>query len=341
MIKFYNQKLYFYKVYLPSTFVKVNIIHLKKMNGMFLTKFKLLMLVGSLTLILAACGDDTSPKDTSQKTDTIDAGSITISVDESFKPVMDQQIKIFDSSFPNTQINVLYKPQEDCFVDLMNDSVRMVVAARDLTEEEKKYYKTNNIYVRSLAIAEDAIGVIINNAAQDSLMDKGILQSILKDNFIRKYNVVFDNAKSGIVRYIKDSLLLGAPFPANAYAVNNTDSVIDYVSKNKNAIGFVGVSHLYDPASTSNVGEFKNIIRVVQMKDSITNDFFKPYQAYIVLNQYPLKRQIFFHLRENYRGLGTGFANFLGKDRGQLIFRIAYLRPLLVPIVLREAVITE
>ena len=302
-----------------------------------------------IALTLSFCGlmglvscDDTSNQTEKKKIeDTIDSGTIKVGIDETFKPVMDQQIKIFDSSFPNAHINVAYKPQEALFDDLLNDSVRMIVATRDLTEEEKKYYKAKSIYVRSLAIAEDAIGVIVNNQSIDTFMDVGILKSIINDQFVRKYNIVFDNPSSGIARYIKDSLLLGAPFPDNSYAVTTTDSVIAYVSKNKNAIGFVGVSHLYDPDEPSNVGVFKKNIRVVSMKDSITNTFNQPYQAYIVLDQYPLKRQIYFHLRESYRGLGTGFANFLSRDRGQLLFRTAYLRPLLVPIILRDVNIKE
>lgn len=281
---------------------------------------------------------DTSKKDTS---DTVTSGQINIAIDETLLPVMDQQLKVFDSSYPEAHINAFYKPQELTFMDLMNDSVRMIIAARDLSEKEKAYYKTNNIYVRSLEIAKDGVGVIINNAAQDSLMDVDILKSIINGQYARNYDVVFDNEKSGIVRYMIDSLLDGKGLPEKVYAVNNTDSVINYVQQNKNAIGFVGVSHLYDPNDSTNVGHFIKNVRVVALKDDSTNSFNKPYQAYIALNQYPLSRTIFFHLRESHRGLGTGFANFIAQDRGQLIFRTSKLVPLRVPLIVRDAVIKE
>ena len=57
------------------------------------------------------------------------------------------------------------------------------------------------------------------------------------------------------------------------------------------------------------------------------NTFVKPYQANIMLKRYPLVRGLYYILKENYNGLGSGFANFLNYEKGQLIFRRAYLWP--------------
>jgi phosphate transport system substrate-binding protein len=64
---------------------------------------------------------------------------------------------------------------------------------------------------------------------------------------------------------------------------------------------------------------------------------YKPYQAYIATNWYPLTRNLYYIHRETYPGLGTGFANFISRDRGQLIFKQARLFPLRSNIILREA----
>jgi phosphate transport system substrate-binding protein len=47
--------------------------------------------------------------------------------------------------------------------------------------------------------------------------------------------------------------------------------------------------------------------------------YFKPYQAYIAFRSYPLTRTVYFVLRQPYFGLGTGFANFLGGNKGHMI----------------------
>src|SRR5579863_9487553 len=61
-------------------------------------------------------------------------GTINISVDESFKPVIDSQIKVFESSFPNAKIIVHYKSEADCFRDLAKDSTRMIIVTRGLNK---------------------------------------------------------------------------------------------------------------------------------------------------------------------------------------------------------------
>jgi len=61
--------------------------------------------VVSFVFFTMACSNDT--KITSEDSPT--AGTIHISVDESFKPVIEEQIKVHHSSFPNTIIEVSYK----------------------------------------------------------------------------------------------------------------------------------------------------------------------------------------------------------------------------------------
>ena len=67
---------------------------------------------------------------TSAKTELIDSpseGRIRISVEESFKPFIEQELKVFALSFPNANIEVAYKSEIDCFKDLASDSTRMII----------------------------------------------------------------------------------------------------------------------------------------------------------------------------------------------------------------------
>jgi phosphate transport system substrate-binding protein len=55
--------------------------------------------------------------------------------------------------------------------------------------------------------------------------------------------------------------------------------------------------------------------------------YVKPYQANIALGRYPLPRTLNYIMKENYQGIGRGFVNFMINERGQLIFKRAYLLP--------------
>jgi len=296
----------------------------------------------SAALILNSCGSGDSkeigPKETTSK------GNINISVDETFMPVMTQQLAVFDSSYPDAHIKAVYTNEKQCFEDLFKNNARLIIVSRDVTANEKAAFDQNNVKLRTLGVAKDAVAVIVHPGATDTIMTMGQLKQILIGKFARKYTVVFDNTQSSTVRYIVDSLIPGQQLSSNTFAVKNNDSLIAYVSKNENAIGFVGVTHVYDPESAKPEGEFLKQVKVVALKDendTTVNDFYQPYQAYIALKKYPLTRTIYFITRDNWSGLGVGFANFLSGDVGQLIFNKARLMPLRVPLNIREAEIKQ
>lgn len=290
--------------------------------------------LAAAAILLAACGSDTRQDKTEETTTT---GAITISVDESLRPVMEQQVKVFDSSFPGAELTINYKPETQCFKDLQTDRARLIVTTRDLTAEEQAYFAQQGITIRALDVARSGIALVTHPKAADSILTIGQLKEILKGTFARRYTLVFDNKQSGTVRYMLDSLIPGHELSKQSFDAQNNDSVIAYVSRNEQALGFVGVPHIYDPQDESGIGSFKKNIRVIQLKNDSTGDFYQPYQAYLANQEYPLTQTIYFILKQQGQGLGTGFANFLSQERGQLIFFKFRLAPTRVPLVLREA----
>nr|WP_262915446.1 substrate-binding domain-containing protein [Niabella ginsengisoli] len=103
--------------------------------------------------------------------DTPMRGTITISADETFKPIVDELIRVYESNNYGTKINVQYKPEADCVKDLWNDSIRMVISTIVLTNPEKAAITDSlKVTVNQLAVARDAIAVIVNPASPDSLL---------------------------------------------------------------------------------------------------------------------------------------------------------------------------
>jgi phosphate transport system substrate-binding protein len=296
-------------------------------------KIRNILLTAAALVFIASCGDEAKGP-----TDTLTSGNISISVDETFKPIIEEELKVFDSSFPEANIKTTYKPEAECIKDFLNDTTRLILVTRDLSTEEKNFLAEKKIVPTSLAVAKDAVAIILNNGASDSLFSIGQIKSILTGKFERKYTVVFDNQGSSTLRYIQDSLLKGAELGANVFGAKGNDSVIDYVSKNPEAIGFVGVSYVSDYSDPEGLA-FISKVRVASIFNDKLGKTYKPYQAYIAPNWYPLTRKLFYINKETYPGLGTGFANFLAKDRGQLIFKQARLFPLRSDVIFREATV--
>ncbi|MCE9540853.1 MAG: substrate-binding domain-containing protein, partial [Bacteroidetes bacterium] len=196
-----------------------------------------------------------------EPTDTPTSGEVNIVVDESFQQLFDTQIYTFESLYRNAKVNAMYLPENEAIERLINDSCKVVVMCRDLTNSERKAFEKANIFPISTKIAEDAIAFVVNNENTDTTMTVEKMKSILLGNDslwqqindksqLGEINVVFDNNGSANTSYIKDTLLLGKPFSKNAFAVKSNPEVIDYVSKNKNAIGVLSVNWISDSDDT-------------------------------------------------------------------------------------------
>ncbi|MBK7762369.1 MAG: substrate-binding domain-containing protein [Bacteroidetes bacterium] len=274
--------------------------------------------------------------------DNATSGSIKISVDETYKPVMEEQLKVFLARFPNAKIIAEYKPEADCIKDFFEDSTRVIFVTRELSKEETDYALSKQIVAKSMAMARDAVVFITSkNAKKQDFTIKELRNIMTGQDSASDYQIVFDNKNSSTVRYIQDSLISGKKIAANVFAATNCEDVINYVSKNDKAIGVIGVSWVADP--TDSVAESflqqVNIAGIWPDNDSV-NQFVKPYQAYIGLREYPCTRNFYFISKETWQGLGSGFVNYLCRD-GQLVFRTSKMFPLRVNVVLREASSTK
>ena len=279
-------------------------------------------------LVLAACDDGKNNK--SNETDTPSKGTIYISVDESFKPVIQEQIKVFHSSFPDAHIIASYKSEVECFKDLENnDSTRMIIVAKGLSKEEIAFFQNKLFFKPQFsAVAYDAVAVIVNIHSKDSVFTIADLKNILSG--AKNTTAIMDgkNATSS-VRYLQDSILKGASFGKNVVAVNGSDAVIDAVEKSENAIGFVGLSWVGNINEPKQKEDLKKIrLALAECVKCPEKDLFaKPSQSSITFGEYPLARPLYYILKENAAALGTGFVNFLSLERGQLIFRRSGLAP--------------
>jgi phosphate transport system substrate-binding protein len=177
-------------------------------------------------------------------------------------------------------------------------------------------------------LAYDAVVAIVNRESKDSVFTLADLRDILSGK--RKITAVMDgkNATS-TVRYLQDSILHGAPFGPNVVASENSQQVIDVISKNPGMIGFVGLSWIGDSYDPQQIAYRKKIrtalIECVKCEEK--GYFAKPSQASLSYGEYPLARPLYYILKENDTGLGTGFMNFMSLERGQLIFRRSFLVP--------------
>jgi phosphate transport system substrate-binding protein len=293
----------------------------------------------AICLFLGGCGHPGSkiPRETPT------SGTIQISVDESFRPVIDSQIQVFESSFPDVKIVPHYKPEADCFRDLSTDSTRMIIVTRGLSREEEKFYIDSFHLTPTVGIlAYDAIAVIVNNTSKDSIFEMKDIQAMLNGSDSMHQPVMDGLSATSTVRYAIDSILRGQPLGKKVEAAKSSEAVIDYVAGHPKAVGFIGVSWIGDQDDPKQVSFLKKVnIAALRCTSCLGETYVKPYQANIALRRYPLVRSLYYALKENYSGVGNNFVNFLQFERGQLIFSRAYLWPAKMSFELRDTQISN
>lgn len=274
---------------------------------------------------------------------TTTSGDVKIAADETLLPVIDSQEQVFETIYPKANISIQYQPEIDVVNLFLQDSVQLIVLPRELNEQEMSVFKSKKIVPRTNKIATDAVALIINKANTDTTLELAQVREIIRGNITQwkqldknstlgDINIVFDNTKSSTVQYMVN--LVGKK-EIKGYALKTNEEVIEYVGKNKGAIGIIGLNWISDRDDSSTI-YFKKHINVIGIKgdpgDLGDDYYYQPYQAYLATKQYALIRSVYTICREPRSGLATGFASFINGDKGQKIILKAGLLPANAPI---------
>lgn len=283
-------------------------------------------------------------------------GSGTIFCDDGFKNILDEEIDVFEFSYPGSSIIPFYVSEQEAIDTLLSDGSDAIIVTRELTKDQREYMKTKfKKIVRTHCIAVDAVALIANkdnNVTTLSMQEIGdILNgkitkwSQLAGNDTATIKLVFDNAGSSTVSYMREKFLPEGRKMSdnpNAYAQKNNASVFDIVKKDRDALGIISVSWLGDDLSAARkvpvdkrYEDYKNendtvatnlttevsIIKVSNPTQD--NEFnpvaYKPYQVYINSGEYPLFRKVYMITTAPKSSVVNSFYMFVTGFAGQKI----------------------
>ncbi|OXB03924.1 PstS family phosphate ABC transporter substrate-binding protein [Flavobacterium pectinovorum] len=269
-------------------------------------------------------------KSKNESKETILKGSIDIVTDETIKPIVDDQVAVFEGTYYDAKITVKPKSEGELINDLLSQKAKVVVTARNLTKEELQKFEKSKINPRVTPFAVDAIALISNKSNNDTLIAlKSVIDFMQGKSDTRIKGLVFDNPNSSTVRYMKD-LAKVKEIPSNGvFSFKTNDEVIKFVSENDGMIGVVGVNWLSQPSP--NMVDIVKKINVLSVKGLKDNNYYNPTQNDLAELKYPLARDLFIINCQGYSGLGMGFASFIAGDIGQRIVLKSGLLPVRTP----------
>ena len=294
-----------------------------------------------LLLLFSGCGNKPKPGED----DTLTSGTITIAVDETFRPIAEEELQVFHALTPDATVHPVYCSEVKAMKLLLADSVRLAITTRQLTRQEMAFFNDKKFFPVSVKMATDGLALIVNKQNADSLITVEQFKEILTgkitdwkqlnpDSRLGALQLVFDNPNSSTVHYVLDSICGGKPLSEDLKAQKTNPEVISYVAKTPAALGVIGVNWIGNPADSTRLS-FNDAIRImaVSRADSATvENSFRPYQAYLALNQYPLTRSVYILLNDPKSGLPSGLTSFLTDFRGQRIILKSGLVPATAPV---------
>lgn len=258
------------------------------------------------------------------------SGSATIYCDEGFKNILEEEIEVFEYTYPNSSIIPFYVSEQEAIDTLLADGTQAAIVTREFTKEEIQYMKSKyKRIVKQDPIAVDAVALIINkdnpvNSLSVEEIGKIINGEITKwsqlaVNDTSNIRIIFDYAGSSTVSYLRQRFLPEGKTiseVANAYGQNSNAQVFDIVKNDKDALGVISVSWLGDDLSAAKkvpmetriksyenendtvVTNLTTEVKIVKVSNPVEdNDYsavaYAPYQAYIYSGEYPLVRKVY------------------------------------------------
>jgi len=276
--------------------------------------------------------------------ETPTSGNIRIGADESFQPIIDSEVDTFTALYPYAEVKPVYMPENELVAWFLNDSVKVICSSWVPSDEQRKVLLDVQTVVRTTVVAYDALALVLNKRNADSLLTYKIVQDIFDGKItdwkqinpksqLGPIHIVFDNVKSGNIRYFRERFNLPDQLGPNFYAVESNPEVVDYVSGSPGALGIISVNWISDKDDSLSLSLLNKIkVAAVSMPFLDESTFYLPVQGSIYDTTYPFVRKVSMNSRESFSGLGSGFVSFVAGEKGQRIILKSGLVPATMPI---------
>lgn len=247
----------------------------------------------------------------------------------------------FQMNYNDATVTLVPVEGREAIVNFINDSVRVIVSARPLNEEEVGVLKKFDIDYTSHKCAYDAVAVIGHKSNRRQNLRLGEVDSMFTGalarwdgGFGKLIDPVIGGSNSSVNEVFQQKLMKGKPFASYALKLSS-DSIVTHVMRNPAAIGIVGLHWLRgreDSVTVFGLG-------APDWRPDSTQPYgiyYQPLQAHIYRGYYPVTRSIWIYSRQYGYTVAQGFISYVSHTYGQQRFLKEGLVPATQPIRLVE-----
>ena len=280
------------------------------------------------------------------KTETPTSGRLSALATESIAPLMQKEAEEFHRLYPNAEVTMSPTSTRDAIVQMLNDSVRLIVTDRPLNGEERGVAERYGMEIVQTKIAEDALAVIVHNRnPMDSISLKSLEEIISGKK--TTWRQAPESRWSGQIEFCLTTrnsgayeLLMGHFFHLKEAIVpriplETQKAVLQYVSSHPQAIGVISVPCLNDTSGHPEIQAARASVNVlaIESKDSTSSSaFVRLDQVSIYRERYPLHYPVYLCTTAKSTSVAAGFSAFITSMPGQKIIMNAGLVPKTMPV---------
>lgn len=197
---------------------------------------------------------------------------------------------------------------------LLEGKADVAMASRSLHINEKNNFTSKGMPYSEVIIAYDALSFVVHPDNKVGRLTQTQLAGIFSGEITnwkqvggddRPILVIIRESTSGTNEFVKDIITNKKPFPTHAKVCFGTSAVIQAVSQNIGAIGFVGIGYL------------EEIVKPIAVSAGNGGNFVLPSFKTALNKTYPLIRPLYLYYLKNQEDKVKGFMDFALSSLGQ------------------------
>ena len=244
---------------------------------------------------------------------------ITIKGSDTMVHLASSWAETFMMQNPDIEVSVTGGGSGTGIAALLNGTTDICAASRKIKDKELQLALEKNIHPHEIAVAKDGIAVVVhpNNPVKELTLEQ--LSKMFTDKSLRwsdvggpdeEILVLSRESSSGTYVFFQEMVLKKQDYMQDAKLMPATSAIIQSVSTDKSAIGYVGLGYALAA---------KDKVKIISVKADDNSPCVMPSDQTVKSGQYPIARPLFLYLNGEPQGTVKKFMDFCLSAAGQKV----------------------
>jgi phosphate transport system substrate-binding protein len=275
------------------------------------------------TLGLLSCGGGETKDEHASTTETVTKTTITLKGSDTVLPLGQKEAEDYMKGDQSVSIAVIGGGTGVGITALIDGTTDIAMASRDLKTAERLKFSESGKEIEQIAVAFDALSVIVNPANKVNKLTREQLEGIFIGDITNwkqvggadeKIVVYSRESSSGTYEFFKEHVMDKKNYASTVLSMPATGAIVQSISQTKGAIGYIGLAYETKEVKSLEVSYDKGVTYVA------------PSTAAAKDKTYPISRPLFYIYDKTNAAKVKGFVDFALSPAGQkIVSEIGYV----------------